>query len=155
MARKSCYPSLKVAKDGRRMSQKSLDNLEKNKYPKGVSGNQGSGTGYSVTSEVKHLLRNASTRKGIAKAMIDESTSGSVPMIRELLDRTEGKVAGDTPSVNNVAVIFVIGKGYKDLPQLKGSKKASERNTTQMTGKRLQNKPQQATGQGENGDDYT
>ena len=72
------------------------------------------GQGYSVTSEVKQLLRKELTRQKIAQAMIDESSNGNVPMIKELLDRTEGKVPGDQPPATNVNVVFVIGKGYPD-----------------------------------------
>ena len=76
------------------------------------------GQGYSVTSEVKQLLRKEHTRKEIAQTMIDESKDGNVPMLKELLDRTEGKVPGDQPLAQNVNVVFIIGKGYKDIPQL-------------------------------------
>ncbi|KKL84393.1 hypothetical protein LCGC14_1965140, partial [marine sediment metagenome] len=65
-------------------------------------------------SEVKQLLRKELTRQKIAQAMIDESSNGNVPMIKELLDRTEGKVQGDQPPATNVNVVFVIGKGYPD-----------------------------------------
>jgi len=54
-----------------------------------------------VTDKVENMLRGINT-----------------PLVKELLDRTEGKVPGDQPLAPNVNVVFIIGKGYKDIPQL-------------------------------------
>ncbi len=62
------------------------------------------------------MLSNKEKRQQIAQTMIDESIAGNVPMVRELLDRTEGKVPGDQPPAININVVFVIGRGYKDPP---------------------------------------
>ena len=106
-------PSVKIAKDGRKMNPNSLSNL-KPPWQSGVSGNKGSGNGYSVTAEVKDILKQKPRRVAIAERMVSESEAGNVPMIRELLDRTEGKVPDKTLPSQNINILFVIGKGYSE-----------------------------------------
>ena len=57
--------------------------------------------GYSVTAEVKQILKNKTRRVEIAETMVRESAAGNVPMVRELLDRVEGKVEPDKPQYND------------------------------------------------------
>ena len=99
--------SLKVRKFKRGEHPNSLKNLEATKFPKGVSGNAGSGNGYSVTAEVKHILKEKPRRVAIAERMVSESEAGNVPMLKELLDRTEGKVPDKTAIIGDILIEVV------------------------------------------------
>ena len=83
--------------------------------------------GYSLTSEIKHQLQRESEfispharpkdklwREQIAREILVKSAQGDVGMVKELLDRTEGKVAEKHAIVADINVVFVIGKGYQD-----------------------------------------
>ena len=106
--------------DGRGKHPNSRKNLIP--YLPGHQGNKGNP--YPITSELKDILRrNKGKRaKDVAETMIltaclPNSRSYSTALT-QLLDRAEGKVPGDQPLVTNVNVVFVIGKGYRDAPQL-------------------------------------
>ena len=102
------------------MNLNSLKNL-KAPWQKGSCGNPDpSRNGYSVTSRVKDLLAEVSDfippdanpndkkyRDQIARQMIIESCRGNVPMIRELLDRTEGKVPDKTAIIGDILIEVV------------------------------------------------
>ena len=92
--------SLKPVKYGWGRNPNSLKNLKP--FPKGVNGNH---NGYSLTSELKHSLNEESEfisptarpkdklwRQQIVRTILAESAKGNVPMVKELLDRVDGKV---------------------------------------------------------------
>lgn len=77
------------------------------------------GKGYSLTSEIKHQLHEESEfiapharpkdklwRQQIAREMLVKSAQGDVGMVKELLDRTEGKVK-DTVNIEGTSVVIV------------------------------------------------
>lgn len=82
--------SVKIAKDGRKMSPNSLANL-KPPYPPGVSGNEGSGNGYSLLAELKHAL-NKQKRKELVDSTIEGAILREPAPFHEVWDRIEGKV---------------------------------------------------------------
>ena len=102
------------------MSPNSLKNL-KPPYPPGVSGNEGSGNGYSLKAELKHALRDKEKRK----ELIDSTIAGAIlrepTPFKEVWDRVEGKVPGDVPPSaspgSQVLNIIVVGGGdnLKDI----------------------------------------
>ena len=119
---------LKRTKYARGMNPNSRKNLVP--FPKGTNGDH-SHNGYTITSTLKDLIHKESEfiapharptdklwREQIAREILVKAVQGDVPMVKELLDRTEGKVPGDSPPPVNVNVVFVIGKGYRDVPQL-------------------------------------
>lgn len=87
-------PPLKVEKYPAGKHPNSIKNLKP--YPKGVSGNEGSGKGYSLTAELKHAL-DKETRVRLIKATIDGAIAREPTPFREVWDRVEGKVPGDMP----------------------------------------------------------
>ena len=54
----------------------------------------------------------------IARQILIKSAQGDAPMTNILLDRTEGKIPGDVPQVQNINVVFVVGKGYQTPGQI-------------------------------------
>lgn len=89
-------------------------------YPKGVSGNQGSGKGYSLTSELKHAL-NKETRTALIQSTIEGAIKREVTPFKEVWDRVEGKVIDRTDhTFNGEGLSDVLGKlrGY-NLKELK------------------------------------
>jgi len=105
--------SVKIAKDGRKMNPNSLRNL-KPPYPKGVSGNANSGNGYSLTSELKHTLRNRELRKQIVASAIEGAILREPAPFKEVWERVDGKVPENTLPLRNLNIVFVIGKGYQE-----------------------------------------
>lgn len=113
----------------------SLANLKKGRAKlaeKRKNGELTNPNGYSITSEIKQMLREDAEfispharpkdklfRQQIAREMLVKAAQGDVPMVKEVLDRTEGKVpepAKDIP-VTNINVVFVVGRGYVETPQ--------------------------------------
>jgi len=86
-----------VAKKNGAAAQKQQrgSHLKKHQWPKGVSGNPGGKRrGESVTSRIRKLLQeNGGERaRQVANIIVTLAEQGDVPMIKELLNRTEGKV---------------------------------------------------------------
>ena len=98
-----------------RMHPNSLKALIPTQYPPGVSGNNG-GNGYSLTSELKHAL-NKKRRLAIVNSTIEGAILREPTPFKEVWDRVEGKLQ-DKEQIRDVNVVFVIGRGYRDLPQL-------------------------------------
>src|SRR3990167_70605 len=90
--------SVKIDKRGKHPA--SLANLKP--YQPGESGNKGNP--YPITRQLKDILRDCKTSKEIAQCLIDTAKNPQnrsyVPAVKELLDRTEGKVPGDGVQVN-------------------------------------------------------
>ncbi len=102
--------SFKLVKYKRGEHPNSLANLEK--FLPGQNGNHNL-EGYSITSEIKQQLKEDSEfiapharprdkgwRQQIAREILAKAASGDVAMVKELLDRTEGKVPGDNVAIN-------------------------------------------------------
>ena len=80
-------------------------------YPKGVSGNAGSGNGYSLTAALKTKLRKEpNLREQIVNSTIQGAILREPTPFREVWDRVDGKVA-DRHAVLGDIVIEVI---YRD-----------------------------------------
>jgi len=83
--------------------------------------------GYSVTSAIKHLLSQTSKDGkpnyiAIAEGMIELAQNpdkrGYVPIVKEILDRTDGKLKDSgSPTYNNIKVLIVREKPPLELPQ--------------------------------------
>ena len=93
-------------------------------------GQNGHGRVYSLANRLKHALdkplaipeKNATAGEQI----VYKTLAGAIDLVpvafREVWDRTEGKVPGDTPPIQNINVIFVIGKGYQSqVPTIEGA----------------------------------
>lgn len=104
--------SLKLEKYPRGKNPKSLKNLKP--YPKGVSGNEGSGNGYSLTSELKHAL-NKETRAKLIQSTIEGAIKRESVPFREVWDRTEGKVTQPIESTPDMVqtVVFILPDGTR------------------------------------------
>jgi len=89
--------------------------------------------GYSLTADIKHQLNQEAEfisptarpkdklwREQISRAILVGAAKGEVPMVKEVWDRVDGKVPGDTPPVTNVNVVFMIGRGYQDADKNRG-----------------------------------
>jgi len=67
--------------------------------------------GYSVTAEVKQLLKNRARRLRVAEALVQTATlpnsRGYATALTQLLDRTEGKVKEQVQVEGNVTLMFV------------------------------------------------
>ena len=98
----------------------SLANL-KPPYKKGENGH----SGYPLKERLYHALDKPLTEpKEDAPAgeqLVYATLKGAIDLVpapfHETWDRVEGKVA-DNVNIRDVSVVFVIGKGYKDRPQL-------------------------------------
>lgn len=86
--------SLKVETYPNGRHPNSLKNLKP--YPKGVSGNEGSGKGYSLTAELKHALKDLKKRKEFINSTIEGAIKREVTPFKEVWDRIEGKVVDRT-----------------------------------------------------------
>ena len=113
--------------DTRGLHPKSLANLAKGQFPKGSNGDR-SHSGYTLTSALKDSLHKPLRRPDLDAPVRDHiiyaTLKGAIACeptsahLKEVWDRSEGKVPGDQPPVSNINVVFVIGKGYQGLPQL-------------------------------------
>lgn len=99
----------------------------------GSNGENRNPTGYSLSARLKKLLREnadfiSPTARPqdklwgdqIVRTILAESATGNVPMIKELLDRTEGKVPGDVPpgyQDNRTINIIVSSERAKELTE--------------------------------------
>ena len=113
-------PSLKVKKTKRIMHSNSIANLIP--YPKGVSGNAGSGNGYSLTSALKDKLRKSpELRDQIVDSWIRGVIQREPVPFREALDRIDGKVTqligGDADNPLYLAVLERLRGNSKQLTE--------------------------------------
>ena len=111
--------SLKVTTPGRGQHPNSRANLIT--YPKGVSGNEGSGNGYSLTAELKHAL-NKEKRKEIVDATIKGAIALERTPFKELWDRVEGKQQDTEPPAQiptTINIIVVDGETKGLIQQVK------------------------------------
>ena len=73
--------------------------------------------GKSITAELRKLLDDGTVAEDIAKALIrlarDTSFKGNVAALRELLDRTDGKVA-DVHKIEGDVPISIVYQSKKD-----------------------------------------
>ncbi len=103
---------------------KSLANLIPFQYKPGQNGNPKPGNSLkavlmnALLEPLQEPAAGAPARDHIVYATIKgaiacEPTSAH---LKEVWDRVDGKVPGDQPLVANVNVVFVIGKGYQDVP---------------------------------------
>ena len=113
--------SVKPVKYGRGQNPNSRKNLRP--HSPGQNGAVNNPNGYSITARLKKLLEEESDlippdanpkdtnyRDQIARTMVTKSAKGDVAMVKELLDRVEGKVPGDVPQGIQVdkAIIFIL-----------------------------------------------
>ncbi len=65
----------------------------------------------SITYQIKQALAKSEgiEAKALAEMAIKEAKKGSYPHFKEILDRTDGKVAGDIPTQDNRSITFIIG----------------------------------------------
>lgn len=100
-------------------------------YPPGVSGNEGSGNGYSLTAQLKHSLdrpritpdKGAPARDHIVHAAIEGAIEREPTPFKEVWDRVEGKVIDRTDhTFNGEGLSEVLAKlrGYKHLKESNG-----------------------------------
>ena len=82
----------------------------------------GNTDGFSLRAELKHALVKEK-RMAIVNSTIEGAILREPTPFKELWDRVDGKLQGDQPPVQNINVVFVIGRGYRDLPQLVESNK--------------------------------
>lgn len=118
----------------RKMHPNSLANLEKGKFQKGQVANPNGRPpkDYSITSIIKSMLDlpvdaalpgadGKTWRQLIARAILYGSAKGNPTMIKELLDRLEGKVTqpigGDTDSPPIKTEIIVVNDNAKRLTE--------------------------------------
>ena len=118
-------------KYGRGMNPNSRLNLRPPWKPGDVVPKNG---GYTVTHRLKQLIQEESDfippnanpndklyRDQIARAIVKRAACGDVPMVKELLDRTEGKVPGDQPPPaednRSVTFVFVLPDGTRFSPK--------------------------------------
>lgn len=92
---------LKVKKYPLGKHSNSLKNLKP--YPKGVSGNAGSGNGYSLTAELKHAL-NKEIREKLVQSTIAGAIKREPTPSKEVWDRVDGKVKGDEPPIVDIKI---------------------------------------------------
>ena len=97
--------------DRRGTNPRSLANLDMApRFKPGESGNKGNP--YPISRQLKDILKNCKTSKEIAQCLIDTAkdpdNKSYVPALKELLDRTEGKVPGDGVQVNFNEIKIVI-----------------------------------------------
>ena len=113
--------------DRRGTNPRSLANLDMApRFKPGESGNKGNP--YPISRQLKDLLRDCKTSKQVAQKLIDTASDPDnghyIGAIRELLDRTEGKVPGDGVQVNfNEIRIVVVREPLKakDMPAIEGT----------------------------------
>ena len=81
-------------KQPKSMPDKRLENLVGPRWKKGESGNpQGYSRNRRLTDAIKRKLSEPGREEQLADAWFEQALSGSYPHLREILDRTEGKVA--------------------------------------------------------------
>ena len=89
------------------------------KYKPGESGNPGGKpAGKSITAELRKMIDEGNTAEEIAKVLIDLAksigTRGQVPAIKELLERTEGKVPDKHEiETGDISIVYKQVKGEK------------------------------------------
>ncbi len=63
------------------------------------------GNPYPITAQLRDLLRDPKVARNVAETMLLvaqlPNSKSYAPTLKELLDRTEGKVPGDQPIINN------------------------------------------------------
>ena len=88
----------------------------------GREGQNPNANGYSLTSRLKQCLnkpledpgKNATAGELLVHATLKAAiATKAVPFI-EVWNRAEGKVPGDVPVIQNLNVVFVVGKGYQE-----------------------------------------
>ena len=71
------------------------------------------------------------TARAIAEKMVERSKiltgKSDSAILAQLLDRTEGKVPGDAPVIQNLNVVFIVGKGYASQLVSEGNDNATMR----------------------------
>lgn len=77
------------------------ENLRPKRWQKGESGNpQGYSRNRRLTDAIKRKLSEPGREEQLADAWFEQALSGSYPHLREILDRTEGKVASKVEVTN-------------------------------------------------------
>mgnify|MGYP001577377962 FL=1 len=88
------------------MHPNSRKNLIPTQFPKGVSGNLGSGNGYSLTAELKHAL-NKQKRMEFVNSTIEGAMLREPTPFRELWDRVEGKVPEKHAIIGDIVIRII------------------------------------------------
>ena len=106
--------SIPASRKKRKMHPNSLKNLEATKYKPGQNGNPK--PGQSLKARLLNVLAdNPKMVEDIVLSTIEGAIKRESVPFKELWDRVDGKVPGDTPPPTNINVVFVIGRGYREL----------------------------------------
>jgi len=118
---------LKVTKYKPGTHPNSQKNLEATKFPKGVSGNAGSGNGYSLTAALKHALKDKKLLRAFIESTIEGAIAREPTPFREVWERVDGKIpdAVNTTNIDNRTVnIIVSSDKAKTLTESVGNRLA-------------------------------
>ncbi len=102
-------------------------------YPPGVNGNPKPGNSLkavllnALLEPLKKPAEDAPARDHVVYATLKGAIScePTSAHLKEVWDRVEGKLQ-DKEAIRDINVVFVIGKGYKEIPQLIDGKDATE-----------------------------
>ncbi|KKN76921.1 hypothetical protein LCGC14_0365730 [marine sediment metagenome] len=89
------------------------ENREATQFKPGKSGNR---EGYSLTSELKHALKDKEKRRQFIESTIEGAINREVTPFKEVWDRVEGKSVGEEPvQGDRILNIIVTTEGAKGL----------------------------------------
>ena len=93
---------MQPVKQPKKMPDKRLENLVGPRWKKGESGNpHGYSQGRRITNALKRKLCEPGRENQLVDAWFEQAVNGSYPHLREILDRTEGKVASKVEVTEN------------------------------------------------------
>ena len=117
-----CYPFIRMTAETipeKLLKYKRGENPNSRKNLKSGYHGQGNGqNGYSLTSELKHMLQDKELRQKLVESTIRGAIKREVTPFKEVWDRVEGKVSGDQPPVQNdnrVLNIIVLDRHTAEL----------------------------------------
>lgn len=84
------------------MPEYNIGNLRPQSWPKGVSGNPaGSSKTRRLSAQMKRMLKDPRKSEELVRAWYEFALKGSFPHLKEILDRTEGKLASKVELTEN------------------------------------------------------